>query len=64
MFISSNLAVNAVQMEKYMLSCRICDNALISMRMNILNSLPRGNLVDGLPRAASTLNNFMAEIGN
>ena len=33
----------------------IRDAALISTDMNLLNSPPRGTLVDGLPRAASII---------
>ena len=48
-----NAAASAFHLEELMQRLDIRDHALISVHMNLLNSPPHGNLVDGLPRAAS-----------
>ena len=52
-FIWRNAAASAIHLEKSTRRLTIRDIALIRIDMHLLDSLPRGNLVDGLPRAAS-----------
>ena len=55
--------IYAVHLEKRVLIRDIHDGTLVSMHINLLNSPPRGNLVDGLPRAASCDNcQFFIEV--
>ena len=52
-FIWINAAAPEVDFDALMRSYAIRDAVLLRIDMHLLNNLPRGNLVDGLPRAAS-----------